>query len=206
MKRLHRKDLFTWSEFVPRLNLDFNSFFWQRDGGNIAIDPLPLSAHDRAHVVELGGIAEIVISNSMHVRGAQQIAAEFGSQLIGPRGESEQFPIRCSRFVGDHEEIVAGLQVFEMAGSKTPGELALVLERTTLIAGDLIRAHRADALMLLHRDQGLKDEARALDSVQRLLDLGTIDTVLVGDGWHVFRHAAELLQELVASGRAKAGK
>jgi hypothetical protein len=28
-------------------------------------------------------------------------------------------------------------------GSKTPGELALVLEKTTLITGDLVRAHQA---------------------------------------------------------------
>lgn len=42
MKRLHRKDLFTWPEFVPQLSIDFNSFFWRREGGNIAIDPLPL--------------------------------------------------------------------------------------------------------------------------------------------------------------------
>jgi hypothetical protein len=28
-----------------------------------------------------------------------------------------------------------------MAGSKTPGELALILEKTTLITGDLVRGH-----------------------------------------------------------------
>ena len=49
MKRLHRADLFGWSCFDESRNLDFHSVLWVHAGGNVAIDPLPLSPHDRAH-------------------------------------------------------------------------------------------------------------------------------------------------------------
>ena len=85
-----------------------------------------------------------------------------------------------------------------MAGSKTPGELALTLEGTTLVTGDLIRAHEGGRLCLVP-DAKLSDPAAARASVRRLAALPGIDAVLVGDGWPVFRHGAEALRELVDS-------
>ena len=48
MKRLHRNDIYGWSVFDEGRNIDFHSVLWVRPGGNIAIDPLPLSEHDLA--------------------------------------------------------------------------------------------------------------------------------------------------------------
>ena len=42
---------------------------------------------------------------------------------------------------------------YALDGSKTPGELAFVLDGTTLVTGDLIRAHAAGSLMLLPYDK-----------------------------------------------------
>ena len=84
------------------------------------------------------------------------------------------------------------------AGSKTLGELALVLEGTTLVTGDLIRAHEGGRLCLLP-DAKLTDSDAARSSVRRLAALPGIEAVLVGDGWPVFRHGAETLRELVDS-------
>jgi hypothetical protein len=84
-----------------------------------------------------------------------------------------------------------------MRGSKTPGELALLLERTTLVTGDLIRAHRPDVLHLLPPAK-LTDVAAAKDSVQALLTLPDLRAVLVGDGWPVFRDARARLAEILA--------
>ena len=82
-------------------------------------------------------------------------------------------------------------------GSKTDGELALVLDETTVVFGDLVRSHRADTLALLRPEQGLRDRARALASVQRLVELHPrIEHVLVGDGWCTFRHGRALLATL----------
>ena len=91
--------------------------------------------------------------------------------------------------------MVGGLRILEMQGSKTPGELALIINGHTLITGDLIRAHRGGSLMILP-DPKLADKAAAVTSVQRLADIDGIEAVLVGDGWHVFRDGHARLREL----------
>ena len=199
MKRLHRQDLFCWSSFIERLDIDFNSFAWIREGGNVLVDPLPLSEHDRKHLRELGGAAWIVLTNSSHVRGAKEIAAEFGARIAGPAAEREGFPIPCERWLKEGDDFLPGLRIHELDGSKTPGELALVLEDTTLIAGDLLRSHRAGELMLLKPEQGMKDRARAAASLRRLLSYGRLQALLLGDGWCVFRDGRKMLEEFLST-------
>jgi glyoxylase-like metal-dependent hydrolase (beta-lactamase superfamily II) len=196
MKSLHRPDLFGWSRFDESRNVDFCSVAWIRSGGNVLIDPLPMSEHDRAHLAALGGATLIVITNSDHTRGAQSLAQEFRAALYGPRAERGSFPFACAHWLGDGDEPVAGLRVLEMHGSKTPGELALVLERTTLITGDLVRGHMGGKLNLLP-DAKLKDRPQAIASVKRVVDeYPEIETVLVGDGWPVFRDGRRALAAL----------
>jgi glyoxylase-like metal-dependent hydrolase (beta-lactamase superfamily II) len=197
MKTLHRDDLFAWSAFNEERNVDFNSVAWIRPGGNVVVDPLTMTDHDREHLQQLGGAAWVVVTNSDHTRDAIAVAAEFNAQIVGPAAERTTFPIACDRWLTDGDELVPGLLAIEMQGSKTPGELALLLERTTLITGDLIRAHRAGALMLLP-DAKLTDKAQALVSVERLLGYERIEAVLVGDGWSVFADGHAHLARLVA--------
>ncbi|NRF67585.1 MBL fold metallo-hydrolase [Aquincola sp. S2] len=196
MKRLHRPDLFAWSTFDEARDVDFNSVAWIRTGGNVLIDPLPMSEHDRAHLERLGGAAIVIMTNSDHTRGAQDIARLFGAALHGPRAESEGFPLRCDRWLGDGDEPAPGLRVLELDGGKTPGELALLLEGTTLITGDLVRGHAAGTLNLLP-DAKLADRARAVDSVKRIVEAHPhIEAVLVGDGWPLFHGGAKALAAL----------
>lgn len=198
MKRLHRPDLWSWSVFDEARNIDFHGLLWVRPGGNVAIDPLPQSDHDRRHLLSLGGAATIVLTSSDHIRGAVELAAATGAAVMGPAGERDSFPIPCDRFLADGDEVVGGLTALALDGSKTPGELALVLEGSTLVTGDLVRAHRGGGLDLLP-DAKLVDRAAAIASVRRLAALPGIDAVLVGDGWPVFRGGAAALAELVAS-------
>jgi glyoxylase-like metal-dependent hydrolase (beta-lactamase superfamily II) len=198
MKSLHRSDLFTWSCFDAERNVDFNSVAWIRSEGNILIDPLPLSEHDWLHLRSLGGAAWIVITNSDHIRAAQEIAQKTSAQIAGPKAEQATFPFPCDRWLSEEEEVVPGLQALELQGSKTPGELALVLEQSTLITGDLIRAHQANQLMLLP-DAKLQDRVAAMMSVKRLTNLNQIETILVGDGWSIFRNGHQYLQSLLES-------
>jgi len=200
MKQLHRPDLYMWSAFDEARNIDFNSFLWLRDDGNVAIDPLPLSEHDTAHLEELGGISVIVVTNSDHLRDTGPLAAAHRAQIMAPRKESATFPFPCNRWLGEGEEPVPGLRVFELHGSKTPGELALVLEDSTLITGDLIRCHQAGTLRLLP-DPKLSDKEAALTSVSRLADIESIEAVLVGDGFGVFRGGHGRLREMVDAAR-----
>ena len=69
-----------------------------------------------------------------------------------------------SRWLADGDEPFPGLIVRALEGSKTPGELVLVLEETTAIFGDAVRAGRADELALLPRKK-LRDPARMLPAV-----------------------------------------
>jgi hypothetical protein len=192
MKRLHRDDLYGWSRFDPDRNIDFHSVVWIRDGGNVAIDPLPMTEHDRGHLESLGGLAAIVVTNSDHLRDAVALAASTGAELCGPAAEPE---LPCSRWIADGDEIVAGLRALALDGSKTPGELALVLEVTTLITGDLIRVHQAGRLCLLPAPK-LSDPTAARRSIERLVALPAIDAILVGDGWPIFRGGARALADL----------
>ena len=198
MKRLHRDDLFGWSVFDESRNIDFHGVAWVRPGGNVLVDPVPMSAHDETHLRELGGAAAIVITNSDHTRDAVGLAEKFGAKILGPRGEQEGFPIRCDGWLGQDDLVAPGLTVHELTGSKTPGELALTIEGTTLVTGDLIRAHEGGRLCLLP-DAKLSDPDAARASARRLADLPDIEAVLVGDGWPVFRHGADALRALVDS-------
>jgi len=199
MKALHRPDLFSWSQFDEPRNLDFHAVAWirVRGAGNVLIDPLPMSEHDLAHLSSLGGASTIVVTNSDHTRAAAELATRFGAELSGPASERGSFPIPCSRWLEDGDELVKGLRVCTLDGSKTPGELALVLEDTTLIAGDLLRGHIGGKLNLLP-DAKLRDKQKARASIARIVrEYPRIDAVLVGDGWPIFRDGLARLNELV---------
>ncbi len=160
------------------------------------IDPLPITPHDEAHLHEFGPVAAIICTNSDHVRATLRIAEISGAKVMGPAAEQSTFPIDCTRWLKEGDEVFPGLRVLEMAGSKTPGELALLLGDTTLITGDLIRCHIGGALCLLP-DAKLSDKESALASVKRLLDFPKLDSILPGDGWPVFNGAKDRLTELI---------
>ena len=199
MKRTHRDDLFTWSAYDEPLHVDFNGFLWKRGAGNVLVDPVALGAADERHLDALGGAAAILLTNSSHVRAAREIAARTGARLLGPAGERERFPVACESWLADGDEPFPGLVVRELQGSKTDGELALVLEDTTVVFGDAVRAHRPGALMLLAREK-LRDPPALVESLRRIRRLHPrIEHVLVGDGWCSFRVGGTLLDELLAA-------
>jgi hypothetical protein len=198
MKQLHRKNLFGWSEFDKQRNLDFHSVLWVRDEGNVLIDPLPMSEHDHDHLQRLGGVNYIIVTNSDHCRATEQIVSSTGALVFAPSGEEELFPVFCDRWLHDNEEVFPGLIAYELNGSKTAGELALLLDHHILITGDLIRCHIAGELCLLP-DAKLSDKHLAIKSVKRLAELPNITAVLTGDGWPIFSHGSEALHRLARS-------
>ncbi|HEX4339146.1 MAG TPA: hypothetical protein VH062_24730 [Polyangiaceae bacterium] len=200
MKTLHRPTLFGWSVFDESRNVDFNSVLWTEPPGNVAIDPLPLSAHDAAHLKALGGARLVILTNSDHARDAKRFAELTGARVFGPRAERESFPVHCDGWLGEGDEPIDGVRVIELEGSKTAGELALVFDGHTLVTGDLVRAHQGGRLNLLP-DGKLVDRARAVASVERLAELPSVEAVLVGDGWPVFREGKRALVELAANVR-----
>jgi len=203
MKRLHHPALFGWSSFQEHLDLDFNSVSWVRPAGNILIDPLPLSAHDLAHLTSLGGVAHVLVTNSRHLRATEAIVAKFGATVWAPDGERAAFTLPVERWLEEGDKPVEGMRVLGVEGSKAPGELALVIERTTLVTGDLVRSNRAGELHLMSVEQGLSDLVRATATVARLAALPGLRAVLVGDGFNEYRDGARSLAELHARLTAK---
>lgn len=195
MKTLHRPNFYCWSVFNPERNIDFHGYLWVHPEGNVAIDPLPLSPHDLRHLLEQGPLTQIILTNSDHVRAAEDLARETGALIWGPAAERAHFPIACSDWLQAGEHRHGDLQIFTLNGSKSPGELALLLEGDTLVTGDLIRAHDAGRLSLLP-DAKLTDKAAALASLAELAALPGIQAVLPGDGWPIFSGGQAALQEL----------
>ena len=82
-----------------------------------------------------------------------------------------------------------------MEGSKTPGELAILIDETTLVTGDIIRANEGGKLSMLP-EQKLQDRELALNSIKRLAAMKSIEAVIPGDGWPVFKNGHNALTEL----------
>lgn len=196
MKKLHRHDMWCWSQFDKKRNLDFHSYLWVRTEGNVVFDPLPLTEHDQNHLDSLGGVKYVLLTNSDHIRGTQNLVLEYQASVAGPEGERDTFPIDCDRWLSGDDMPLPGLQCIEMEGSKTVGELAFLVEETTLITGDLIRSERAGRLDLLPTDM-LVDPEKARDSIKNLLEFSRIDSVLVGDGWPVFNDGLKQIRNLI---------
>ena len=95
MKYLHRPDLRSWSTFDESRGIDFNAIAWIREQGNVLIDPLPMTEWDIGQLTEFGGAAQIVVTNSDHVRSSARLAEHFGAALKGPAAERDHFPISC---------------------------------------------------------------------------------------------------------------
>ncbi len=197
MKPLHQADLFGWSVFNEEKNMDFNGVFWHRPGGNVVVDPVEVSSHDAEHMAALGGVAWIVITNGDHLRAVETLRESTGAQVAGPAGEQESLALTCDTWLAEGDSLVDGLVALELHGSKTPGELALLLNGHTLITGDLVRAPRGGSLVMLP-DAKLQDRDKAIASVVRLAEIPGIEAVLVGDGWPVFCDGQARLAELAA--------
>lgn len=198
MKLLHKNNLLCWTHFDEDRNIDFHSYLWVRDEGSVVFDPLPLTTHDEGHLNSLGKVSYIIISNSDHVRNAEALARQTGAEIWGPAAEKDNFPVRCTKWLSESKSVIHGLDVYSLQGSKTEGELAFVVDGSTLITGDLIRAHSGGKLCMLP-DVKLQDIEQAKDSVNRLALIKGIDAILPGDGWPVFRNGEQALLELVAS-------
>jgi len=198
MKSLHRSDLYAWSSFDEARNVDFSGTLWVRETGNVVIDPMPMSPHDQAHLDALGGVALVVVTNSDHLRDAVGLAAATGARLAAPAAERGVIDAPVDLWLADGDEPVDGLVVLALEGSKTPGELALLIEGSTLVCGDLVRGHRGGVLNRLPAPK-LQDVRAADAAIRRLAALPDVDAVIVGDGWPVFRDGRARLAELAAA-------
>ena len=150
-----------WSVWQPDRNLHFNSFFVQsREGGNLAVDPLPLDADGVAEIEAAGGLEFVVITNRDHERNARPLAAAFGAKLAASALDAPLLSAPVDRILGAGERLLDTV-VVPLEGLKTAGEIALHLPgREAVIVGDSLWGDPAGSLRLMP-DAKLADPARA---------------------------------------------
>ena len=192
---MYKRQLLGWSVFNEERNIDFHGTLFVNPAGNVLIDPLPLNEHDENHLDSLGGAAHIIITNSDHVRDAARILLFTGAKSWGPLGEKEKFPLDCDGWLQNGDKPTSNIEVFCMEGSKTPGELAILIDETTLVTGDIIRANEGGKLSMLPEEK-LQDRELALNSIKKLAAIKSIEAVIPGDGWPVFKNGHDALTEL----------
>ena len=195
MKKLHRSDLYCSSVFDEERNIDFNGSLWVSPLGNVLIDPVRMEDYDKKHLESLGGASHIIITNSDHIRDSKSISLLTGAKCWGPLAEKEKFPFECDGWLMDGDQPIKGIDVFSLEGSKTEGELAILIEKNTLVTGDLIRSHEGGRLCMLP-DEKLQNRRLAVESIKRMASIKGIQAVIPGDGWPVFNFGHEALLEL----------
>jgi len=195
MKKLHLSNLYCWSVFNEERNIDFNGILWISSLGNVIIDPVPLEKHDIKHLESFGGASHVIITNSDHIRDTENILYLTGAKCWGPIEEKEKFPFTCDEWLKDGDQPISGIDIFSLNGSKTKGELAILIDKKTLITGDLIRSHEGGRLSMLP-DEKLQNRMLAVESVKRMASIASIQAVIPGDGWPIFKNGHQALLEL----------
>ncbi len=68
MKTTRIDGLHYWGAYQPDRRIDFNGWFWERAGGNVLIDPMPLDESQLAFIKERGGARWILVNNAEHMQ------------------------------------------------------------------------------------------------------------------------------------------
>lgn len=192
MKKIMFDDMYCWSVFNEVRQIDFNGHLWVREGGNVLVDPVAMSAEDLKQFDELGGAKWIVITNRDHEREAAFFKARTGAEVVAHAADAEALGVEVDRTVEDGGKVVAGLRVVHLQYGKSPGEVALHwTKRGLLLAGDLVVGAPVGRFSLL-MDEKLADPAKAALELRKLLALN-FDSILVGDGHSIMTGAREAL-------------
>lgn len=194
--RLRFEGSWTWSAWQPDRGMNFNSYLFEREGGCVAVDPLPLDAASEEQIAKMGGIAAIVITNRDHERGARVLRHRFGARVLAERGEAALLSIPVDATFGDGDEVFADAFAIALPHGKTPGETALHLPaHNAAIVGDALLGSPAGALSLLP-DEKLEDRARFVKSLRKLWAL-QLDALLPCDGQPLFAGADAAIADLL---------
>jgi uncharacterized cupin superfamily protein/glyoxylase-like metal-dependent hydrolase (beta-lactamase superfamily II) len=194
MQTLALSGFHTWSQWQPDRGMFFSSFLWVREGGNVAFDPLPLSADDARAVEALGGVTTILLTNRDHERGAQALRERFGARILSSRREAELFELQVDGTFD--RDVLPGLLAIQLDGAKTPGEVAFLRDDAEVaIVGDAILGTPLGALSFLP-DAKLADPVALALSLRRLSS-PRLHTLLLGDGASLFAGADDALAMLI---------
>ena len=198
MQALAIPGAFAWSVWQPDRNVFFNSHFFQRDGGNVVIDPLVASDAELAHMESLGGVSLVIVTNRDHERKARDLAARFGAKVAASRGDAPLLSVPVDIMLEAGDEPFDGASVLAFEGLKSPGEIALSLPKhRAALVGDALWGDPAGTVRMLPDDK-LIDASRAVLSLRQLWAL-RLEILLVGDGQSLMRDADHVIGEFLQS-------
>ena len=196
LARLTLSRAWMWSAWQPDRGMPFNSYLFERDGGCVAVDPLPLDDSSFNEIEQLGGVHTIVLTNRDHERAAQSLRERFNARVIASKVEAGLFRGKIDATFEDGDEVFEGAFVITLPHGKTDGEIALHLkdERAAII-GDAIIGAPAGALSILP-DEKLQDRARFPFALRRLWAL-QLNALLLCDGQPLFNGADGAIGKLL---------
>lgn len=196
MRQLALPGAYSWSAWQPDRAMNFNGYFLVRDGGNVAVDPLPLDEAQTEWIAARDGVATIVLTNRDHERGAREMRDRFGARVLTHEREAASFSFAPDATFEDGETVAPGIVCIGLPGAKTPGECALYMrEFACAIVGDAVLGTPAGALSLLPEAK-LSDRSRLLRSLRALWAL-RLNVLLTGDGEPLFGGADAAIGRLL---------
>ena len=78
-----------WSAWQPDRGMAFNSYLFERDGGFVCIDPLPLDDASLDAIAAMGRIHTIVLTNRDHERATQALVAPSAGSAPADRSDGD---------------------------------------------------------------------------------------------------------------------
>jgi len=194
--RVHVADAWMWSAWQPDRGMCFNSYLFERAGGLVAVDPLPLDDDSLAQIERMGGVRAIVLTNRDHRRAAKALRERFGSAVLAHQPEAKVFDIAIDETFEDGAEVFPGAFAIALPGGKTPGEVALHFPGTrAALIGDAVIGTPAGNLSFLPDEKLESREALAL-ALRRLWGL-QLEALLLCDGQPILSGADDVLGKLL---------
>jgi glyoxylase-like metal-dependent hydrolase (beta-lactamase superfamily II) len=131
--------LSAWHGYDPSVKADLYSTCLLTSDGAYLVDPILLRREALDQLVDSGGVAGVIVTNSNHYRACAQFAEQFSAPIFAHRGTSLDKMPGESRNVADGNEICDGLRVIGIEGA-VPGEIVLhyAPHGGTLIVGDAL--------------------------------------------------------------------
>jgi uncharacterized cupin superfamily protein/glyoxylase-like metal-dependent hydrolase (beta-lactamase superfamily II) len=185
-----------WSAWQPDRGMAFNSYLFERDGGFVAIDPLPLDASSLDEIARLGGVHTIVLTNRDHQRDARSLQERFGARILASEAEATLFDVPIAATFKPGDDVFSGAVAISLPYGKTPGEVSLHLPACkAAVVGDALLGTPAGALSILPEAK-LEDRARFILELRRIWAL-QLETLLLCDGQPIFGAADAALGRLL---------
>ena len=190
--------LSVWHGYDPALKAELYSTCLVTLDGAYLVDPNPLKSEALDELLNSGGVAGIIVTNSNHQRASAQFARQFSVPIFAHRATSLDKMPGESKNVADGDEICDGLRVIGIEGA-VAGEIILhyAPDGGTLIFGDaLINFEPYGFTFLPAKYCSNQKEMRR--SSRKLLDYKA-ERILFAHGTPILAGASERLRGLLDS-------